>query len=185
MGGAAGVTKLMGEAAAKAQGKTLGDLRTPPYDGQTGPRKDGAIAFAVTRGGDVIGDHEIKFISDEEIILIGHRALNRALFANSRRNGSRRSGRPATSRLPLRRGGRSLEAERAPGHPVARVEEVVERRLEVVGRDPDRLLYVIRYGGRRVRRTLAVGRQHRSPPEQLLEERRGHPLGPVEDGVEP
>ncbi len=76
-----GTALMMGEAAAKAQGKTLGDLRTPPYDGQTGPRKDGAIAFAVTRGGDVIGDHEIKFISDEEIISIGHRALNRALFA--------------------------------------------------------------------------------------------------------
>jgi 4-hydroxy-tetrahydrodipicolinate reductase len=35
----------------------------------------------VTRGGDVIGDHEIRFISDEEILSIGHRALNRALFA--------------------------------------------------------------------------------------------------------
>ena len=76
-----GTALMMGESAAKSRGKKLSDLRTPPYDGQTGPRKDGAIAFAVTRGGDVIGDHEIRFISDEEIVSIGHRALNRALFA--------------------------------------------------------------------------------------------------------
>ena len=76
-----GTALMMGESAAKSQGKKLSDLRTPPYDGQTGPRKDGSIAFAVTRGGDVIGDHEIRFISDEEIVSIGHRALNRALFA--------------------------------------------------------------------------------------------------------
>ena len=76
-----GTALMMGEAAAKSRGKTLSDLRTPPYDGQPGARKDGSIAFAVTRGGDVIGDHEIRFISDEEIVSIGHRALNRALFA--------------------------------------------------------------------------------------------------------
>lgn len=76
-----GTALMMGESAAKARGERLNDLRAPPYDGQTGPRKEGSIGFAVTRGGDVIGDHEIKFISDEEIVSIGHRALNRALFA--------------------------------------------------------------------------------------------------------
>ncbi len=76
-----GTALMMGESAARSRGAGLGDLRAPPHDGQTGPRKEGSIAFAVTRGGDVIGDHEIKFISDEEIVSIGHRALNRALFA--------------------------------------------------------------------------------------------------------
>jgi len=76
-----GTALMMGEAAAKVRGSALADLRTPPYDGQTGPRKQGAIAFAVTRAGGVIGDHEIKFASDEEILSIGHRALDRALFA--------------------------------------------------------------------------------------------------------
>lgn len=76
-----GTALMMGESAAKSRGKKLSDLRASPYDGQTGPRKEGSIAFAVTRGGDVIGDHEIKFISDEEILSISHRALNRALFA--------------------------------------------------------------------------------------------------------
>jgi 4-hydroxy-tetrahydrodipicolinate reductase len=72
---------MMGEAAANSRGGKLSDLRTPPYDGQPGPRKEGSIAFAVTRGGGVIGDHEIRFISDEEILSVGHRALDRALFA--------------------------------------------------------------------------------------------------------
>jgi 4-hydroxy-tetrahydrodipicolinate reductase len=76
-----GTALMMGESAAKSRGQKLNELRTPPYDGQTGPRKDGTISFAVTRGGGVIGDHEIRFISDEEIVSIGHRALDRALFA--------------------------------------------------------------------------------------------------------
>jgi 4-hydroxy-tetrahydrodipicolinate reductase len=76
-----GTALMMGASAAKARGVELGDVRTPPYDGQPGARKDGAIAFAVTRGGGVIGDHDIKFISDEEIVSISHRALDRALFA--------------------------------------------------------------------------------------------------------
>ncbi len=76
-----GTALMMGESAARSRGRGLSDVRVPPHDGQTGPRKPGSISFAVTRGGDVIGDHEIRFISDEEIISIGHRALNRALFA--------------------------------------------------------------------------------------------------------
>src|SRR5262245_42931050 len=76
-----GTALMMGESAASTRGQKLNDLRTPPYDGQTGPRKPGAITVAVTRGGGVIGDHEIKFISDEEIVSIGHHAIDRALFA--------------------------------------------------------------------------------------------------------
>jgi 4-hydroxy-tetrahydrodipicolinate reductase len=76
-----GTALMMGASAAKARGVELGDVRTPPYDGQPGARRDGTIAFAVTRGGGVIGDHDIRFISDEEIVSISHRALDRALFA--------------------------------------------------------------------------------------------------------
>ncbi|HEX5006442.1 MAG TPA: 4-hydroxy-tetrahydrodipicolinate reductase [Hyphomonadaceae bacterium] len=76
-----GTALMMGESAARSRGQKLSDLRNPPYDGLTGPRKDDSIAFAVTRGGGVIGDHKIRFISDEEIVSIGHRALDRALFA--------------------------------------------------------------------------------------------------------
>lgn len=76
-----GTALMIGEAAARGRGAKLTDLRTPPYDGQTGPRQEGAIAFSVIRGGGIIGDHEAAFISDEEILSISHRALDRAIFA--------------------------------------------------------------------------------------------------------
>ena len=38
-------------------------------------------AFSVIRGGGIIGDHEAAFISDEEMLSISHRALDRAIFA--------------------------------------------------------------------------------------------------------
>ncbi len=76
-----GTALMIGEAAAMGRDARLTDMRTPPYDGLTGPRKAGAIGFAVSRGGGVIGDHEARFVSDEEILAIGHRALDRAIFA--------------------------------------------------------------------------------------------------------
>jgi 4-hydroxy-tetrahydrodipicolinate reductase len=76
-----GTALMIGEAAAKGRGAPLNDLRVPPHDGQTGPRKDGSIGFSVIRGGGIIGDHDAAFISDEEILAISHRALDRAIFA--------------------------------------------------------------------------------------------------------
>ena len=68
-------------AAARGRGAKLSDLRVPPHDGMTGPRKEGSLAFSVIRGGGIIGDHETAFISDEEVLSISHRALDRAIFA--------------------------------------------------------------------------------------------------------
>lgn len=76
-----GTALMIGEAAASGRGAPLSDLRVPPHDGQTGPRREGSIGFAVTRGGGIIGDHEAAFISDEETLSISHRALDRAIFA--------------------------------------------------------------------------------------------------------
>lgn len=76
-----GTALMIGEAAARGRGALLGDIRVPPHDGQTGPRKEGSIAFSVIRGGGIIGDHEAAFISDEEVLSISHRALDRAIFA--------------------------------------------------------------------------------------------------------
>jgi 4-hydroxy-tetrahydrodipicolinate reductase len=76
-----GTALTMGEAAARGRGGQLADLRARPYDGITGPREAGRIGFAVSRGGGVFGDHEARFISDEEILSLGHRALDRAVFA--------------------------------------------------------------------------------------------------------
>lgn len=76
-----GTALMIGEAAAHGRGASLKDVRTEPYDGVTGPRKPGAIGFSVSRGGGVIGDHEARFISGEEMLVVGHRALDRAIFA--------------------------------------------------------------------------------------------------------
>jgi 4-hydroxy-tetrahydrodipicolinate reductase len=76
-----GTALMIGEAAAKGRGAKLNDIRVPPHDGQTGPRTAGSVGFSVIRGGGIIGDHDAAFISDEEILSIGHRALDRAIFA--------------------------------------------------------------------------------------------------------
>lgn len=76
-----GTALMIGEAAARGREAKLTDLRTPPYDGQTGARNEGTIGFSVIRGGGIIGDHDAAFISDEEILSITHRALDRAIFA--------------------------------------------------------------------------------------------------------
>jgi len=76
-----GTALMIGEAAARGRGAALGDIRVPPHDGQSGPRKEGSLAFSVIRGGGIIGDHEAAFISDEEVLSISHRALDRAIFA--------------------------------------------------------------------------------------------------------
>lgn len=76
-----GTALMIGEAAARGRGEPLSTLRVAPHDGQTGPRQEGSIGFSVTRGGGIIGDHDAAFISNEEILSISHRALDRAIFA--------------------------------------------------------------------------------------------------------
>lgn len=76
-----GTALMLGEAAAEGRGSPLKDLQSPPYDGITGEREAGKIGFSVRRAGGVIGDHEVMFGSDEEIISLRHTALDRNVFA--------------------------------------------------------------------------------------------------------
>ncbi len=76
-----GTALLLGEAAAKGRGNPLDDLRLPPYDGVTGEREAGKIGFSVRRSGGVIGEHDVTFGSEEEILTLAHTALNRNVFA--------------------------------------------------------------------------------------------------------
>jgi 4-hydroxy-tetrahydrodipicolinate reductase len=52
----------------------------------SGKRVPGTIGIHSIRGGGVIGDHDIRFISDSEEICLSHRALNRSLFAKGALN---------------------------------------------------------------------------------------------------
>lgn len=76
-----GTALLLGRAAAEGRKVDLNDKKVAARDGQTGARKPGDIGFAVVRGGGIVGDHDVSFITDEESITLSHHASNRAIFA--------------------------------------------------------------------------------------------------------
>lgn len=76
-----GTALMLGEAAAQGRGKKLSDLRIPARDGNTGERNDG-IGFAAIRAGGIVGDHDVAFASEREIVTLSHRALDRGVFAD-------------------------------------------------------------------------------------------------------
>jgi len=77
-----GTALLLGEAAAHGRGATLDKLRAPPHDGVTGERHEGAIGFSVIRGGGIVGEHDVRFAAEREIVTLSHQALDRAVFAD-------------------------------------------------------------------------------------------------------
>ncbi|MGV6819165.1 MAG: 4-hydroxy-tetrahydrodipicolinate reductase [Parvularcula sp.] len=76
-----GTALMLGEAAARGAGTALMERAVFSRHGQVGPRKDGEIGFSVRRGGGVVGDHEVAFLSDSEVVTLSHRAIDRSLFA--------------------------------------------------------------------------------------------------------
>ncbi|MES2905782.1 MAG: 4-hydroxy-tetrahydrodipicolinate reductase [Pseudomonadota bacterium] len=70
-----GTALLLGEAAAKGRGEKLTALTS-----RNGKRKSG-IGFASLRTGGVIGEHDVSFASNSEIVTLSHKALDRSLFA--------------------------------------------------------------------------------------------------------
>ncbi|MEO0786780.1 MAG: 4-hydroxy-tetrahydrodipicolinate reductase, partial [Pseudomonadota bacterium] len=77
-----GTALMLGEAAASGRGAPLESLARPPYQGPNAARSAGEIAFSVRRAGGIVGDHEAMFASEREVISLGHRALDRAVFAD-------------------------------------------------------------------------------------------------------
>lgn len=76
-----GTALLLGRAAAEGRKQTLDDVADWARHGDTGPRKNGQIGFAVRRGGDVVGEHTVSFYAEGERLELSHMATNRALFA--------------------------------------------------------------------------------------------------------
>lgn len=77
-----GTALLLGEAAAHGRNVKLESARLQPHDGITGPRKEGGIGFSAIRGGGIVGEHDVRFIAEREILTLSHTALNRAVFAD-------------------------------------------------------------------------------------------------------
>ena len=70
-----GTALALGNAAKAGRGK--GDFKTD----RTGKRTEGDIGYAVSRGGDVVGEHVVTFYAAGERVELGHRATDRGLFA--------------------------------------------------------------------------------------------------------
>jgi 4-hydroxy-tetrahydrodipicolinate reductase len=76
-----GTALLLGEAAAKGRDVKLAEVAQYTREGITGARPAGEIGFAVLRGGDVVGDHQVMFAGMGERITLSHQSSNRAIYA--------------------------------------------------------------------------------------------------------
>jgi 4-hydroxy-tetrahydrodipicolinate reductase len=91
-----GTALAIGERVAAAQGRTLGQLAVYARQGQTGPRVPGTIGFSVVRGGNIVGEHAVRFIGAEEEVEFSHQASDRKTFAR----GALRAARWVVGRAP-------------------------------------------------------------------------------------
>jgi 4-hydroxy-tetrahydrodipicolinate reductase len=74
-----GTALMLGRSAAQGRGKSFDELKDNSL--REGERIKGTIGFAVQRGGMIIGDHTVRFISDEEMIELSHRGISRNVYA--------------------------------------------------------------------------------------------------------
>lgn len=77
-----GTALLLGDAAAHGRNVTPESARLKPHDGLTGERKRGGIGFSAIRGGGIVGEHDVRFIAEREVLTLSHTALDRAVFAD-------------------------------------------------------------------------------------------------------
>jgi 4-hydroxy-tetrahydrodipicolinate reductase len=76
-----GTALALGRAVAQGRGTTLEELAVYDRHGAIGPRPDGAIGFAVIRGGDIAGEHRLLFAGPGERVELVHHAEDRSAFA--------------------------------------------------------------------------------------------------------
>ncbi len=76
-----GTAIALGRAAAAGRGIVLEQAMEAARHGQTGRRRDGAIGFAVMRGGQVVGEHTVLFAGAVEHLILGHRSFDRRVYA--------------------------------------------------------------------------------------------------------
>jgi 4-hydroxy-tetrahydrodipicolinate reductase len=75
-----GTALVLGEAAARGRGEKL-PLPAGLTGAQPGARAVGGIGFSVVRGGDVVGEHDVRFLGVGEQLRLTHVATDRAIFA--------------------------------------------------------------------------------------------------------
>ena len=75
-----GTALALAEAAAVGRGVELDAVRTDGRSERTGERPEGEVGIHAIRGGDVVGDHEVRFLGRRERIGLSHSASSRDLF---------------------------------------------------------------------------------------------------------
>jgi len=75
-----GTALRLAEVLARAAGRDASAFRLARA-GEVGPRASGEIGIQTLRGGDVVGEHTVFFLSDGERIEVTHRATSREQFA--------------------------------------------------------------------------------------------------------
>jgi len=91
-----GTALALGERIAAAKGRRLDELAVYARQGRVGPRVPGTIGFSVIRGGNVVGEHSVRFIGAEEEVAFVHVAQDRKTFAR----GALRAARWVAGRAP-------------------------------------------------------------------------------------
>jgi 4-hydroxy-tetrahydrodipicolinate reductase len=76
-----GTALALGREAAAARGQDFDAVAKLSRAGTDATRTPGEIGFAVTRAGDIVGEHTVTFATGGERIELTHRATNREIFA--------------------------------------------------------------------------------------------------------
>lgn len=76
-----GTALALARAAGEGRGLEPAEALAGAGASRSGRRPEGQIGFAVLRGGDVVGEHEVHFLGSGERLVLGHRAADRGLFA--------------------------------------------------------------------------------------------------------
>lgn len=76
-----GTALMLGAAAAEGRGVHLAAVERHGRDGIGGERPVGEIGFAVLRGGGVVGEHDVIFAAEDEVVTLSHSARARGMFA--------------------------------------------------------------------------------------------------------
>jgi 4-hydroxy-tetrahydrodipicolinate reductase len=75
-----GTALALGRAAGEGRGLSTSG-RVELTGSRPGPRSPGSIGYAVARGGDVVGEHEVRLLGQGEQLRLSHIATDRGIFA--------------------------------------------------------------------------------------------------------
>ena len=76
-----GTALTLARAAAEGRGLDLDAVARFGREGVTGERPPDEIAIHALRGGDVVGDHDVTFAADGELVRLSHRATSRSCLS--------------------------------------------------------------------------------------------------------